>query len=130
MFQERRQGQFLVVIDDAVFLQAVQNLLTALGHIAQREGAVHIQDIQCVAVLFVEGNPYQQLYTQTAAEGFSGLFLEPQADNVIVPGPASDTGTSHYVTALLVLLDHLTIEVSAEAYRGIGELSFNPVLLI
>jgi hypothetical protein len=67
---------------------------------------------------------------EATAKGFACLLLETKTYYIIIAGPTSNTSPGHNIFPLLVLLNHLTIEVSAEAYRGIGELSFNPVLLI
>ena len=78
----------------------------------------------------MKGYPYLKFHLQTATECLACLFLEAQTDDIIVAGPAGDAGSRYDITALGILLDQLTIEVSAEAYRGIGELSFDPVLLV
>ena len=125
------QRKALIVVQDTILLELLEYLSTPFCKVAKRKGRVNIDDIERVAILFVEVDLDQQFHLQAFTKCLARFFLEAQPYHVIVASPTGYPCTSHNSVALFIFLDKFAIEMSTESRcADIAQLTHHPVLLI
>ena len=117
-------------MDDAILLQALQNLSSAFCQVAQGILGIHIDDVEGIAVLLVEGDAYQQSYLHTCMQFLPCITYEPHAYHVVHPGPAGNPGTGEDTVPFLLLFYQFAVKMTSVPLRGIRQFSHHPVFII